>query len=395
MSRQFRYIAILLLIGLTRCVEPIDLESIEFDDLLVVDALITDNPGTQTILLSRTHPLGQDTTIFELGAQVYLQDPSGRRVEFAERPNGKYQTSFPFAVLPGERWQLYIETSDQKRYESDEVEVLNTPEIDSLYASFTASSSSINNFGGNFDFFMDSRNTNESQYLRWTWNSTFELSVATPSRWLWTGGNTFIIREAGSVNDSLQVEVCWRTEESTNVITRRLLDPSQGVVKLPLTSFHSDEKKMLRGYSIEVKQYALSESSYNYWNEIGKSLQEQGGLSSQQVGTIRGNIRSLDNPDEVVLGIFDAVDEESVRRKFVAQDFNADGYRRRFQHFVSCTDIEPFESGIDEIGETMEKLGPGWAIAFFITAPPGAFYLPTRCSECTYYGDNKRPDYWE
>ncbi len=384
----------LLIFVIVSCVEPVDFESIGFDDLLVVDAMITDEPGIQTVILSRTHPLGSDTTVYEWGASVYMQDLSGRRVDFLQNNSGFYQTASDFAVIPGEKWQLFITTSDERNYISEIAEVIPTPAIDSLYAEFIPSSSSINNLGGNFTFYIDAHQTNNTEYMRWTWNRTFELSVANPSRWLWTGGNNYEIRELGGVNDSIQVEICWRTEILDKIMTRKLIDPGEGVVRLPMTSFHSDSKLMLRGYSMEVKQYALSEASFNYWNEIGNSIQGQGGISAIQVGTIRGNIRSVDNPDEIVLGYFDAVDEESVRRMFVAQNFNAAGYRRRFLNYVSCYDIETRQSDISELGETMEAFGPGWAIAFF-TSPSTVHYLPSRCSECTYYGSNKKPDFWE
>ena len=390
---NIRY-CILVALSTFSCIQEIDLESIDFDDLLVVDALITDEVGTQKITLSRTSPLGIDTTVYEWGASVYMEDLSGRRVDFPQRSNGLYESASEFGVQPGEQWQLFITTSNERSYVSEIVQVVPTPQIDSLYAEFTPTSSSINNLGGIFDFYVDAHQTENTEYMRWTWNRTFELSVANPSRWQWTGGNNFIIRELGGTNDSLQVEICWRTEVLDRIITRELLEQGEAVERLPMTSFHSDSKLMLRGYSMEVKQYALSEASYNYWNEIGNSVQGQDGLAAVQVGTIRSNVRSVDNPDEIVLGYFDAVDEESVRRMFVAQDFNDAGYRRRFLDFVSCNDIRTRQSDASELGATMEEFGGGWAIAFF-TSPSKVHYLPTRCSECTFYGSNKRPDFWE
>lgn len=387
-----------ILIALYGCLEPIEPETVGFDDLLVVEGLITDRPVKQKVTLSRTIPLGGEDTIrrMEEDATVWIVDQSGNTIDFFEEEQGIYMTRDAYAGEIGGTFQLFIQTINGNNYESEVVSMLPTPPVDSIYAEFEPSPTSGNARGGFFNFFIDARNNpQQNQYYRWTWNSTFELTVPNPSRWLWIGGNDVIIREVGSENDDLQVELCWNTEYGTSVILQELLIPSAGVIKLPILSFHSDSRRMRIGYSLEVKQYALSRASFEYWNAIAESTQEQGSLFDTQVGTITGNIRNVNDDREIVLGIFEASQEMSLRRQYHPLEFGKAGFSRISTNFVQCSDIEPIISGVDEIGKTMEERGDAVILTFFVTAPPSAYYYPPICADCTLYGDNKRPSFWE
>jgi hypothetical protein len=58
-------------------------------------------------------------------------------------------------------------------------------------------------------------------------------------------------------------------------------------------------------YGIYVRQYALSEFSYKYWNSAKENNQPDP-LYSQQPYQLTGNIKCISNPDETVYGIFEA-----------------------------------------------------------------------------------------
>lgn len=387
-----------MLILLAGCVKPIDPEDIGFEDLLVVESLLTDQFKVHEVMLTRTISLDaeNDTIRPETNAMVWVTDETDADYVFEESAPGIYSSVSAFAGVIGRSYQLIIEISDGSRYESDEVVLLGTPSIDSLYADFVLLPVPGNPNSGQFEFYLDARSNPEgAQFFRWIWNSTFELTVSNPSKWLWLGGTDVLIREIGSENDDLQVERCWVSENSTSIRIGELLVPEAGLSRLAITSFNADSRKMYLGYSLEVKQYALSEQSYNYWNELAQSIQEQGSLSDSQVGTVKGNISAVTNPEEVVLGLFEASQEVSVRRQWHPLDFNADGYRRQTIFYVDCSDLEPIVSTVQELEEVMNQIGESHTITFFITEPPTVVYHPKRCSDCTLYGSNQRPDFWE
>ncbi|MEZ5069588.1 MAG: hypothetical protein R2751_01125 [Bacteroidales bacterium] len=73
-------------LGLVSCVEPFDPA---FDDdgiHPVVEALITDSPGIQTVLLSWSAPLNDTARRGISGAHVALEGDGGTGIEFAEKP---------------------------------------------------------------------------------------------------------------------------------------------------------------------------------------------------------------------------------------------------------------------------------------------------------------------
>ncbi len=392
---------IVMIVGLlllhNSCIEPIDPARVRFDELLVVEALITDQLVQQEVLLSRSEAINRRTNSKETGATVWMEDQEGSRIDFFEESDGRYLTVSPYAATVGGTLQLFINGRRGSRYESDVVTVQETSPIDSLYAEFSPEPVNENTFAGRFSFFLDSRNnSSNNRYFRWKWNSTFELSVRLPSRWLLVDGE-FIIRERGSENDSLQVEVCWQTREDNQLNLQELQVPSVGVNKLPIYDFHSQEGFMKRGFSMEIKQYGLSQSSFSFWNQIKEISQDQGSLSDTQPGTIVGNIRSLTNSQEIVLGIFEASQERSVRRQFDREDFFDDGFRVIRSNFINCFEVDSVTSlkTVAAVDSALTVLGDDWVLTYFTDAPPFAYYYPKRCAECTEYGSNKQPDFWE
>lgn len=392
--RHLIKIGVFCLMGITSCITPLDFKDIGYDDLLVVDALITDQEVIQKVYLTRSVQLTDTSSKKETNAVVWVENEIGDKVMFEERRPGAYFSAAPFAAQLGHTYTLRIETNDGRSYTSSEASMNYTPTIDSIYAEFEPSPYPHDPAGGKFHFFVDShQNTNRHKYFRWTWNSTFKLSVPTPARWKWLGGNDFILIEYGSPNGDQQIQYCWKSDSSTQILLEELLNESAEIRKKEILSFHSETRMMFQGYSIEIKQYAISKQSFDYWSQIEEINQKQGSLSDKQVGTIRGNMSNSGDSEEIVLGYFDVAQEQKLRKKFVARDFLKEGYRVVDVSFVYCSDTEPAESSVDEIGSFLEA-NPGWILGYFITSPPTAVYLRRRCADCTLYGSNVEPPFW-
>ncbi|MBV6646234.1 MAG: DUF4249 domain-containing protein [Cyclobacteriaceae bacterium] len=386
----------LILLG---CLERVELNPLDFDNLLVVEGLITNQTGGGMVKLSRTFQLDQDNPEPVENALVWVISASGDSINFTEERPGQYQVGSGFTGSIGERYKLLISSSEGDQYASDWVEMINTPPIDSVYAFFDLKPTTINGNAGSFNFFVDSRSAQSgNQHYRLEWTATYELEVPNPSRFQWLGGNDFIAREFGGDNPELQVQICWQTDTSSQILVNESVLPAGGFAEFPVHSVDSESRKMLRGYSIEVTQYALTPESFDYWSLLAESTQQVGFLFDQQVGTVRGNISNITNPDEIVLGIFDAAEKVSFRRQYHPLDFRDQGYRRNGQKFVDCADQEFLNSAPDSLGYFMDQYGEEYEIAFFsegIIAPPGIIYFRKECSNCTLYGSNQQPGFWE
>lgn len=380
---------------LSSCLQEVDLTDVNTDHLLVVDAMITDQTGTQTVKLSRTTSLASENAFLaEENAVIWLEGDHDI-FDFTETEPGIYTSAEDFGAVAGVSYYLHIETTDGKEYLSDPVQMSPTPAMDSVYMEFESAPTMYNAYGGNFSIYADARNiSSDARFFRWIWNSTYEVTVPFPSRWLWTGGNTFAIRELGSENDSLQVEKCWTTDTSTTITLLELLDGESSIIRQPIHSFHSDEGAMKIRYSIEVKQYALSEASYQFWKLIAEST-SGGFLFDTQVGTIAGNMHNVNHADEPVLGFFEVVQEQSIRRFYTPSDFRKDGYWAGSPFFVDCDEVEPEITTLDQIGEFMEQNYYYYTLCYFITDPPTAAFYRLECSDCLKFGEtNQKPDFW-
>ena len=70
-------------------------------------------------------------------------------------------------------------------------------------------------------------------------------------------------------------------------------------------NFISKSRKLQFGYGITVRQYALSDFSYNFWKSaIENNFPDP--MNSKQLYQLLGNLKCISNPDETVFGIFEA-----------------------------------------------------------------------------------------
>ena len=107
--RRIAYIfGFIFLLGAYSCIEEVDIDtglesSVDLDDILVVEATLTDQLEFQKVLLSRPSPLDADTVrIEERNARVVVAQSSGGSYTFSEVAPGTYRSDQAFAAISGE-----------------------------------------------------------------------------------------------------------------------------------------------------------------------------------------------------------------------------------------------------------------------------------------------------
>lgn len=378
------------------CITEIDPEDIGFDDLLVVEGLITDQSVKHVIKLSRTVPINDNARKPESNAVVRVQTTDQGTIAFFEEEPGIYKSSIPISGKFGTKYKLQISTADGKEYESSEVEMIATPPIEAITAEFVPKK--LDTIGpalkylGDFNFYMDSKNNQiKTKTFRYLWTETYKLSVPTPSRWKWLGGSNFEFRREDIPEE--QEEFCYRYDSSQTIIVNKLVTSSGDVVKYPIHSFDARIRKMNIRYSIEVTQYGLSAESEKYWTALATSSQSQGSLFDIQPGTITGNIKPLSDPNEIVLGIFEVAQEGRMRVFYRASDFYSQGFGPSSQTWIDCDDIQQVDIPRENIGVFMSANSDKYELLYFATFGPATFGIK-RCALCTLYGTNKKPGFW-
>ena len=82
------------------CIERYELTTLDYQNVLVIDARITDELKKHQILLKRAYPLENKDFEVESNTDVQILDDLGKVIHFTELIPGQYESNIEFAVQP-------------------------------------------------------------------------------------------------------------------------------------------------------------------------------------------------------------------------------------------------------------------------------------------------------
>jgi len=320
MSRHilFVYLTVSLIALLSGCIEEYypDDEVLK-TGTLVVQAHLTNQPGEQTLVISRSSTLIYPEFDPFTGCHVEVLSKEGESREFKELVPGNY-TFFHndnFFRTNGE-YRLIIITPGGKQYESEFEKLHAVPELESVYyelENHAASDRDVIEEG--VQIYMDFEIDRESgTYLRWQVTETYEIHNPEYDALIFD-----FDRQMKELPDSSSWRSCWITLDIPEIFTLDLKDVEGGIFrKMPLNYVNTETRRLNVRYSILVEQMALSQSAFNYWNEQAKNSQSGGALFDSQPALSPGNICNVDDESELVIGLF-SVSGASEKRIFIAE----------------------------------------------------------------------------
>ena len=286
---------LLLAIG---CKEPY-LPPIKSDQnsYLVVESYLN-GQGTTTLKLSRTYKLDDSTGVRpELNAIVQVESQSSGQVSRMDhKGNGIYETVLSLTTT--DKYRVKIITSNNKVYVSDFVDYKPTPAIDEI--SWQRKNDGVQIYANTHD------PQNKTIYYRWDYDETWEFHSPYDSRYDFemTGRNTYVI---STRDQSINLDSCWTTQSSTRVILGSSAKLERDVISLsPITFIPNGSWKLGVKYSILVRQYALTEEAFQYWQLLMKNTEQMGTIFDPQPSETVGNIHSVSDPNELVIGFISA-----------------------------------------------------------------------------------------
>ncbi|WP_299211836.1 DUF4249 domain-containing protein [uncultured Aquimarina sp.] len=401
-----KLIRVLVLISvcstLNSCIDPFEIETENFENILVISATITNEVKNQEILLSRTFRFEDDGPLSEQGATVKVIEDASIEYIFEENSPGTYRSVQEFAASSGKEYQLSVQTSDGKSYVSDKVTLPQETSIERIYAQRITNDTGVEGLGIFVDTFDP---TGNSQYYRYEFEETYR--IITP---LWypfdievtaEGAESF---EFGLVNRSENQKVCYANNVSNNIkIINTTIFEEDRITALEVNFIPAQDIRIDNRYSILVRQYVQSREANGFY-EILSNFSESESLFSQiQPGFIAGNITSESNQDDKVLGYFD-VSSVSEQRIFVDRD----DFLTDLPRFALECELVEIKKGLDEVITFHQRIGafidsnevrylpdapptPGEPIVF-----PGVlrYFIPRACGDCTALGVSTAPDFW-
>jgi hypothetical protein len=322
----FLIIAIVLSQG---CVEKFEAPAtIANKNFLVVDGSIKSGADSTIIKLSRTRNLGDSVSyVPELNAHLFIEKDGVIQHSFQDLGNGRYFSFVPF-LDKNSKYRLRIETSGGKQYLSDEMPVMDTPPIDSV--PFVVNASTVT-------FFVNTHDPkNNTWYYQWEYEETWEYHSKIRSELEYVNGE--VIPRVPANN----IFICYRGEKSSEILLGSSFNLAEDIIyQQRLFTIPPNSIKVSVRYSLLVKQYALTREAYTYWQNIKKTTEQLGSIFDAQPSQFRGNIHSLSDSTEPVLGYISA---SFIQEKRI---------------FVTAHDLEPwYYSGRDC---EVKILGPGYA----------------------------------
>lgn len=389
-----------LMFSINSCIDPFNVQTLGFENALVVEALITNELKTHQIKLSNSFKFEEDSPPPETNATVYITDDKGGRIDFVEAfEAGVYNSNIPFASELGKVYQLFITTTDNRSFQSKAIAMTSISQIDELYAE--RGTNNLNEDG--VSIFVDSYDaTGGSKYYRYKYEETYKIIAPR-----WVPVDLVVVSTRPPVfdfiNKTTEKETCYNTEVSKGIILTETTNLSEDKVEKFDVRFIKDVDPIIsHRYSILVKQYVQSIDAYTYYKTLKSLSTSESGLAQNQPGFIEGNIRSLNNSEEKVIGIFEISSVSEKRMFFNYRDLYPD--EALPPYFTSCGLTTPsVEPDGDEPAHLFGLLAAeevkyydangGYPVQGDVSVGP-FFVVPFNCGDCTRLGTNIKPEFW-
>jgi hypothetical protein len=104
------------------------------------------------------------------------------------------------------------------------------------------------------------------------------------------------------VDEQQLMQNCWNASKSTGLIVASTRSQSEDQIKFKLLEIPKDAQKTSVRYSILVKQHTLTDAEYQYLELMEKNSTQLGSLFDPQPSQLYGNIKNVEDPDEMVVG---------------------------------------------------------------------------------------------
>jgi len=351
---------------------------------LVVEGFINSGDST-TFKLSRTVSLNSTVSSTpENGAIVTVEDDQSNSYPLNQVGSGTY-TSVPLAIDNTRKYRLRIKTNDGNEYLSDLVQVKASPPIDSV--GFQVA-------GNNLNIYVNTHDpSNATRYYRWDYQETWQFHSNYNSEYI-IAGDTIIPRPPAQ-----SIYYCFANDASSSVILTSTTKLSQDVVyQTPVTQISSTSEKIEVKYSILVRQYALTEDAFQFWQELEQNTEQIGSIFDTQPSSSIGNIHCISNPAEHVVGYISA-GSISTKRIFITNAQVPFGWIAQSPY--DCENQEAYFDDPNTHQNDVEAVlfsSGNYVITSAIiqnNAIVGYRYSSEECTNCTLRGAIQQPSFWK
>lgn len=354
---------------------------------LVVEGIINAGQDSTTIKLSRTVSIS-DTVVTrsELNAAITVEDDQKSIYPLQEIGNGKYACA-ALNLDVSHKYRLHIITAERKEYYSDFEAVKVTPPIDSV--GFTVQNNGIQMYVNTHD------PNNNTRYYRWDYTETWNFHAKYEAEYKTDG------TKLNFLTAQQQIYTCFASDTSSGILLGSTRSLSQDVIyQSPLTQITSSSEKLETKYSLLVRQYALTNKGYNFWQNLKKNTEQLGSIFDALPSDIQGNIHCVTNPSEPVVGYL-SVGTVQQKRIFISASQLPQTWKTTYPyqceldtllycHPPKCqNDVKLF---LLPLGTTELAVQTLYDINHIVII--GYIGTDAQCADCTIRGTTTQPIFW-
>lgn len=387
-----------LVFGSVSCVDPYQLQTSNYEEAIVIEASITNEVTKHEVKVSKTYRLEDDNGNASItDAEVFVTDSDGVQYNF-EFDTNSYKSTSEFAALPEKQYTLTINSSNGKTYKSTPKKLTTVNQIESVVPIVKTNldgergvSIAVNSFDP----------TNTSKYYRYEYEETSKVTAPK-----WRPAYAVVNPDNSGVVGHPYIELFNRTEEARTCYTPNksnsiILTNTSTLIEDRVSEFeirflHQSDYTIAERYSVLVKQYVESLESYTYYRILQELSQSGEVLSPNQPGFIAGNLFSVDNPNEKVVGYFNVSSVSEKRIFFNYTDlFPGEALPPYFDvceeiEFNYCFDPAPAECD----GTSLNGLVLNDAVIYYQISGLNYTFIKPVCGDCTSFSSNIRPAFW-
>lgn len=322
-KRKYTWLIFLVVIAVDACIDRYEIPEKIVIPRLVVDGMITNQPGPYTVELFTAYDI--NTFINKpnpvLKATVQIADDAGNTETLTEVSPGKYMTAATgIQGVVGRSYTLSIQT-EAGEYTTEPQLLTDGGSLLDLRYEFDqfSISSSEGEAEPAVNFYIDAEGTpGKPNFFRWRWSSVYETLNNPELKTIWVGKNPVEIaapppcsgyKPAGGKNIQ-RVDICtccncWVYEAGkTAVVSKNSSVADDRFVNVKVANVSMADRRFDVRYYFKVDQLSISEEVYEFWKLVESQQLGEGSLFQPNAVRVQGNVRSTTNPNEQVLGVF-------------------------------------------------------------------------------------------
>ncbi len=313
----------------------------------------------------------------ESGAKVQVEGSDSSIFPLAEQSPGVYGSD-TLALNATLQYRLRINTVNGESYLSDFAPYKPTPAIDSV--NWTFNSTGVTVYANTHD------PANSTRYYQWTYDQTWSYYSSEQSTLIYQSSTNSLIPRP----ENLEIYQCWMNVQSSNILIASTGKLAQDVVyEFPLVQIASNTQPLEVEYSVQVKQYALTASGYNFLSLMQSNTESLGSIFDNLPSEITGNIHCLNNPGELVIGYISAGTVQQ-QRIFIKRS-----QIPLWDYVFTCPLPDTVVPNNPKALKAFFSLGSYLPIMTLLAPPGGTTANIPSCIDCTFQGGTTtKPPYW-